>query len=226
MPKLWHHLPKWQKFWVDRNCLPYRLVEKAFYLGGGAVFPVRTFYHRYRGISPREELNCLAFLRLDRPAKYWLERPGFDPSIIRLPVRWANHWASVPALSRNSLLRDPSFTVDSLSMSDTWAVKYSMHMLCLSTHASVFVHKRKRMHKKSVCTKKYWTAHKTDIRQLSIVKEGSLYTVRRIWFRKRLDFSLFYWNLSLTVDSWRMSDLCAVQYFFCIYTDFLCTLLR
>ena len=35
-----------------------------------AVFLLRTLYHCYRGISLNEELNCLAFLRLDIPAMF------------------------------------------------------------------------------------------------------------------------------------------------------------
>ena len=48
-----------------------------FFGGGGAVILDRTLYHRYRGISQREELDCLAFLRLDILANFPGEHRGY-----------------------------------------------------------------------------------------------------------------------------------------------------
>ena len=73
--------------------------------------------------------------------------------------------------------------------------------------------------------KKYWTAHKSDIRQLSTVKER--FQQKSEKSKRFLNQILLtvYRDPSLTIDNWRMSVLCAVQYFF-VHTDFLCMRLR
>ena len=72
-------------------------------------------------------------------------------------IKFCNRAAATPQLLSVSFhrlpnYRDPSFSVDSWRMFDLCAVQYSMCMLCLSTHASVFIHKRRRVYRKSACT--------------------------------------------------------------------------